>query len=206
MARGRFITLEGGEGLGKSTNLKCIEDWLSNHGKEVVVTREPGGTPVGEAIRAILLDVTQTSLCEEAELLLMFAARAEHIAQVIQPALERGCWVLCDRFTDATYAYQGGGRLVDENRIEYLEDWILGGLKPDLTLLFDAPIEVGLARAKTRGDPDRFEIEGLRFFERIRNRYLSRAARFQDRIRVIDANQPLPRVEAAVLRELKRLL
>lgn len=206
MERGRFITLEGGEGVGKSTNLKFIENWLLDRGKAVVVTREPGGTPAGEAIRSVLLQVHEEPLSDEAELLLLFAARAEHIKKVIRPALARGCWVLCDRFTDATYAYQGGGRGLDEDRIEYLEQWIQGGLTPDLTFLFDAPVEVGMARARKRGDPDRFEIEKLDFFERIRSSYRKLASRFESRIRVIDAGQSIEAVQTAVRSELTKWL
>jgi dTMP kinase len=204
--QGRFITLEGGEGVGKSTNLKFIENWLMDQGKPVFVTREPGGTPVGEAIRSLLLKVDSGPLSDEAELLLMFAARAEHIKKAIRPALAKGCWVLCDRFTDATYAYQGGGRGMDQHRIEYLERWIQCGLTPDLTLLFDAPVEVGMARARKRGDPDRFEIERRDFFERIRNAYLQLASRFEDRIRVIDASQSVEAVQIAVQSELTKWL
>ncbi len=206
MERGRFITLEGGEGVGKSTNLKFIENWLLDRGKKVVVSREPGGTPAGEAIRSVLLEVGEEPLSGEAELLLLFAARAEHIKKVIRPALASGCWVLCDRFTDATYAYQGGGRGLDEDRIEFLEHWIQSGLTPDLTFLFDAPVEIGIARARTRGVPDRFEIEKLDFFERIRCSYLKRAARFENRIRVIDASQPIEVVQRAVRSELTKWL
>jgi dTMP kinase len=204
--RGRFITLEGGEGVGKSTNLKFVESWLQAQGKSVLVTREPGGTPAGEKIRSVLLTVDGGPLCAETELLLVFAARAEHVRQVILPALEAGVWVLCDRFTDATYAYQGGGRKLDEERIGYLERWIQRGLQPDLTLLFDAPVAVGMARARNRGNPDRFESERLDFFERIRGAYLNRASRFNDRIRVIDASQSLTAVETAVQSELEKLL
>ncbi len=207
MQRGCFITLEGGEGLGKSTNLKFIENWLFEQGKQVIVTREPGGTPAGEAIRGLLLEISDESLCDEAEVLLMFAARSEHIKKVIRPALEKGWWVLCDRFTDATYAYQGGGRGLNEDRIEYLEQWIQCGLRPDLTLLFDAPVEIGIARTGKRGESlDRFEIEGLDFFDRVRNAYLKLAARFPDRIRVIDAGQSIKAVQTDVQSELKKWL
>lgn len=206
MEQGRFITLEGGEGVGKSTNLRFLEDFLSIQGKSVVVTREPGGTAAGEKIRSILLAIEKEPLSHEAELLLMFAARAEHLKNVIRPALMNGCWVLCDRFTDATYAYQGGGRGVDEKRIEYLDHWIQGGLEPDLTLLFDTPVEIGMARVMERGNPDRFEIERLDFFGRIRTTYLDLAARYPERIRVIDAGQSIDLVQEAVQIELKKLL
>ncbi|MGH8477108.1 MAG: dTMP kinase [Methylococcales bacterium] len=207
MPRGFLITLEGGEALGKSTNLKFIENWLSAQGKPVIVTREPGGTPTGEGIRKLLLRVGEESLSHEAELLLVFAARAEHIHKVIRPALARGTWVLCDRFTDATYAYQGAGRGLKEDRIAYLEQWIQSGLKPDMTLLFDAPVEVGLARAGIRAEsPDRFESEDLEFFERVRKAYLKLALRFPDRIRVIDAGQPIAAVQDALIGVLKKWL
>ncbi|MGH8558852.1 MAG: dTMP kinase [Methylococcales bacterium] len=206
MQGGFFITLEGGEGLGKSTNLKFIENWLLDQGKQVIVTREPGGTPAGEDIRGVLLKIRDEPLSDEAEVLLMFAARSEHIKKVIRPSLEKGWWVLCDRFTDATYAYQGAGRGLNEDRIAYLEHWIQCGLRPDLTLLFDAPVEIGLARTGKRGDPDRFESEDLNFFERVRVAYLKLAARCPDRIRVIDANQSIEAVQTAVQSELKKWL
>lgn len=206
MERGRFITLEGTEGVGKSTHLRFIENWLMDRGREVVVTREPGGTRAGEAIRSVLLGVDDQALSDQAELLLLFAARAEHLDKLIRPALERGSWVLCDRFTDATYAYQGGGRGMEERRIEYLEHWIQRGLKPDLTFLLDAPVEIGIARARKRGVPDRIETESLDFFERIRNAYLKLAHRFTDRIRVIDAAQPIEAVQAAIGDELMKWL
>ena len=206
MERGLFITLEGGEGVGKSTNLKYVEGWLAAHGKPVLVTREPGGTAVGESIRSLLLHSANESLLPESELLLMFTARAEHIEKVIRPALNDGFWVLCDRFTDATYAYQGGGRGLDLKRIEYLEHWIQGDLRPDLTFLFDAPVEIGMARARTRGAPDRFEREQLDFFEKVRQSYLQQASRCTERMRVIDASQPLAAVESAIESELMKWL
>jgi dTMP kinase len=204
--RGCFITLEGGEGVGKSTNLNFIEDFLLSHGKKVIVTREPGGTEFGESIRSLLLDVQNGPISNEAELLLLFAARAEHIKTVIRPALSSGAWVVCDRFTDATYAYQGGGRGLDESRIAYLEKWIQEGLRPDVTLLFDAPAEIGMARAKKRGKPDRFESERSDFYERIRSAYLKLASRHGERIRVIDAGQPIDAVQRDVENELKKWL
>ena len=206
MQRGLFITLEGGEGVGKSTNLKFIEGCLKRRGKQVLVTREPGGTPLGESIRSLLLDSGGGPLLYESELLLLFAARAEHIDKVIRPALAQGIWVLCDRFTDATYAYQGGGRGLDAERIEYLEEWIQRELRPDLTFLFDAEVEIGMARARERGEPDRFEREDLEFFDKIRLAYLRLAHRFQHRIRVIDAGRPLAMVESAIESELMKLL
>ena len=165
---GRFITVEGSEGVGKSSNLDFIESLLREAGKDVVRTREPGGTELGETLRGILLDARQKAICDDAELLLMFAARAQHLAEVIRPALAAGKWVLCDRFTDATYAYQGGGRGIPFDRIAVLEQWVQGDLRPDLTLLLDMPVEAGLARAGARSEPDRFEQEQTTFFERVR--------------------------------------
>lgn len=198
MVRGRFITLEGGEGAGKSTCLAYVQAFLQEAGREVVVTREPGGTELGERLRAILLDVRNRDLCDDAELLLIFAARAQHLATCIRPALARGAWVVCDRFTDATYAYQGGGRGVDDARIAQLENWVQGELRPDLTLLFDLPVALGLQRANDRSHPDRFESEGDRFLERVRAAYLAAAARAPQRIRVIDAARPLDAVKAQI--------
>ena len=159
------------------------------------MTREPGGTPLGEAIRGLLLDPRYTGMSPDCELQLMFAARAEHLAQVIQPALEKGQWVLCDRFTDATYAYQGGGRGIDAGKIARLEEWVQGDFRPDLTVLLDVPVEVGLARAGKRGTLDRFEQEQIGFFERVRQAYLDLAVCHYRRYRVVDANQPLDRVQ-----------
>jgi dTMP kinase len=164
MSRGKFITLEGGEGVGKTTNLAFIRKYLQDHGIDVVVTREPGGTQLAEKIRQLLLDSSSESISESAELLLMFAARAQHIKHVIEPALSEGKWVLCDRFTDATYAYQGGGRNMSINTIEWLENLVQGTLRPDLTLLLDAPVEIGFGRVRTRGELDRFESERVDFF------------------------------------------
>lgn len=201
---GFFITLEGGEGVGKSTNLEFVRATLAAAGKSVRVTREPGGTRAGERIREILLDRRSDGLGAEAELLLMFAARAQHLAEVIRPALDRGEWVVCDRFTDATYAYQGGGRGVPRERIALLEDWAQGDLRPDLTLLLDAPVEVGRVRADGRaGAPDRFEREPLAFFERVRRTYLELAQREPGRYRVIDAARPLDEVQDQLRRVLK---
>ncbi len=186
MSRGRFITLEGIEGAGKSTSLDYIRMLLQTAGVPHLVTREPGGTELGEALREIMLHRGATPICFDSELLLMFAARAQHIAERIRPSLDDGTWVICDRFTDATYAYQGGGRGIPDERIATLEDWVQGELRPDLTLLFDIPVEQGLARAGSRGAPDRFEREQQEFFERVRARYLAAARRETGRIRVID--------------------
>ncbi len=199
---GYFITVEGGEGVGKSSNLGFIEAWLREAGKQVVMTREPGGTVLGEHIRELLLDGSQNSMSVDAELLLMFAARAQHLEQVIKPALAKGKWVVCDRFTDATYAYQGGGRGVDFQRIAQLEQWVQSNLRPDLTLLLDMPVQQGLQRAGQRSTPDRFEREQQHFFERVRETYLIRARQEPARFRVIDAAPALEQVQqqiAAVL-------
>ena len=193
-ARGRFITLEGGEGAGKSTNLEYLRHALQDAGVDLLITREPGGTLLGEKVRQLLLDPENAGMSADAELLLVFAARAQHIHQLIIPALERGTWVVCDRFTDATYAYQGGGRSVDMGRIALLEDWVQRGLQPDLTLLFDLPVEVGLQRAGTRGDLDRFEREQQAFFERVRSAYVERAKREPERFRCVDASGDLSQV------------
>ena len=204
MSRGLFITLEGGEGAGKSTNLAYARQCLERAGKTVVVTREPGGTELGERVRDILLHRRDLDISTESELLLMFAARAEHLAKVIHPALAAGKTVLCDRFTDATYAYQGGGRGIPAERIAAIEDWVQGSLRPDLTLVFDLPVEAGRARAGQRSEPDRFELESNEFFTRVRATYLARAAREPGRVRVIDASQNLEQVQqqiAAILGE-----
>jgi len=199
---GCFITLEGPEGAGKSTNREFIAEYLRERGVDVVLTREPGGTPLAERIREILLAPADEPMASDTELLLVFAARAQHIDQVIRPALARGAVVLCDRFTDATYAYQGGGRGLALQRIEQLENFVQGDLRPDLTLIFDLKVEIGLSRAAARGRLDRFEQEGLGFFEAVRNAYLDRARQAPARYRVIDAGQPL----AAVQRDLRALL
>lgn len=194
MKRGLFITLEGGEGAGKSSSLDFVRDWLRQRGQDVMVTREPGGTPLGEQIRDLLLH-GRDGMSPDAELLLMFAARAEHIHQVIRPALERGTSVVCDRFTDATYAYQGAGRGIAGERIAVLENWVQQGLRPNLTLLLDLPVAQGLARAGSRSTPDRFEREQQAFFERVRHGYLEAAAREPGRIRVIDASRDMAAVQ-----------
>jgi dTMP kinase len=194
--RGRFITLEGSEGSGKSTNLAYVRARLEQEGKPVLVTREPGGTPLGEQLRALLLDHRNGDMASDTELLLMFAARAQHLHQVILPALAAGTWVLCDRFTDATYAYQGGGRGIPTERIAALEAWVQGELRPDLTLILDLPPAVGLTRAGNRSEPDRFEREQQDFFERVRRGYLARVAEAPARCRVVDASRTLPEVQA----------
>ncbi len=193
---GKFITVEGGEGVGKTTNMEYLRARIEAAGHGVVVTREPGGTPLAEAIRGLLLAPEYRGMSADCELLLMFAARAEHLARRILPALEAGHWVLCDRFTDATYAYQGGGRGLPPERIGLLEDWVQGDLRPDLTLLLDVPIAVGLERASGRSAPDRFEQEAGDFFERVRQAYLERAEAEPLRYRVVDASLPLAQVQA----------
>ena len=191
---GKFITLEGGEGAGKSTVLNSVRELLAARGIDFVVTREPGGTPAGEAIRSVLLDPKLRGLCAESELLLMFASRAQLVRDVIKPALAAGKWVLSDRFTDASFAYQGGGRGQPVSRIAELEAWAADGVAPDLTLLLDLPIAEGMKRANGRGEADRIEMENADFFERVRAAYRERAASQPLRFRVIDAGQPLQRV------------
>jgi dTMP kinase len=201
--RGCFITLEGIEGAGKSTQIAPLAELLRARGLEVLTTREPGGSPLAERLRTLLLDPDNAGMNETTELLLMFAARADHLERRIRPALEAGQWVLCDRFTDATYAYQGGGRGIDPARIAVLEDLVQGELRPDLTLVFDLPPELGLGRAKSRaGRTDRFESETQRFFDAARAVYLERARANPQRYRVIDATAPLDIVMQAVGAEL----
>lgn len=195
-ANGLFITLEGPEGAGKSTNRDYLAELLGSGGREVVLTREPGGTPLAERIREILLAPAAEPMAVDTELLLMFAARAQHLAQVVRPALARGALVLCDRFVDATYAYQGGGRGVPVERIATLEAFVLGDLEPDLTLVFDLPVEIGLARAARRDALDRFEQEQRAFFEAVRQTYLDRAQAVPARYRLIDASRSLAEVQA----------
>lgn len=205
-ARGLFITVEGGEGVGKSTNISFIEEYLRGHGLDLVLTREPGGTPLAENIRDLLLRVDSEVVSETTELLLMFAARAQHISQLIEPALAAGKWVLCDRFTDATYAYQGGGRQMGHSMVQKLEQMVQGPLRPDYTLLLDAPVEVGMERARGRGDLDRFEQEHMAFFRRVRNTYLQLAEESSGRYRVIDASLDLDRVQDQVSKVCRELL
>lgn len=200
--RGRFITLEGGEGAGKSTLLAGLLDVLEDRGIAVVQTREPGGTPVGEAVRAIVLDPAMHGLAAETELLLMFASRAQLVREVIEPALAAGRWVLCDRYADASHAYQGGGRGQPPARIAELERWACAGIRPDLTLLLDLPVATGRARAAGRGETDRIETEADAFFERVRASYRERAAGEPQRFRVIDASQPAAAVLQAATQAL----
>jgi dTMP kinase len=198
--RGKFISLEGGEGAGKSTLLAGLREHIERHGIALVQTREPGGTDVGEAVRAIVLDPARHGLAAETELLLMFASRAQLVREVIEPALDAGRWVLCDRYADASYAYQGGGRGQPAERLAELERWACDGVKPDLTLLLDLPVATGRARAAGRGDADRIEVEADAFFERVRASYRERAAAEPERFRVIDASQsPSAVLQAASL-------
>jgi dTMP kinase len=206
MIRGKFITLEGVEGVGKTTNLTFIKEHLEKYGIPVVVTREPGGTLLAEKLRKLLLDADSEIVSEQAELLMMFAARAQHIKHVIEPALVQGNWVLSDRFTDATYAYQGGGRNMKTSSIQWLENFVQGNLRPDLTLLLDAPVEIGLARVRQRAVIDRFEAEKISFFERVRRGYLLQMELYPERIKLIKANQPLVEVQRAITETLRILL
>lgn len=192
--RGKLISLEGGEGAGKSTLMKGLRDYLEQHGIALVQTREPGGTGIGEAVRAIVLDPAHCALAAETELLLMFASRAQLVREVIEPALRAGQWVLCDRYVDASYAYQGGGRGQPAARIAELERWACDGISPDLTLLLDLPVSTGRARAAGRGDADRIEVEADAFFERVRASYRVRALAAPARFRTLDASQSPARV------------
>ena len=206
MSVGKFITLEGSEGAGKSTAMEAVQSWAQQAGLDFVITREPGGTPLAEKIRELLLDKNHTSMSDDTELLLMFAARAQHINELIQPSMATGQWVICDRFTDATYAYQGGGRGIDNERIAQLEQWVQGELRPDLTLLLDLPVEQGLARAGQRGDLDRFEQEQTAFFERVRAAYLDRARQFPRQYRIIDASQDIDLVRDQIFQVLTNFM
>ena len=220
-SRGRFLSIEGVDGAGKSTQLPRIESWLRRRGMTTLATREPGGTPLGESLRAVLLDPRFTGMAPVAELLVMFAARAEHLAKVISPAIEDGVWVLCERFTDATFAYQGGGRDIDPAIIEALEETVQGDIRPDLVLVLDIPAEAGLARAERRrrdavsaggtagagsGAADRFEREDAAFFRRVRETYLRRAREQPERYAVIDAFADEATVTERMVREITQRL
>lgn len=191
----KFITLEGSEGVGKTTSLNFIKSFIEKQGHKVLVTREPGGTPLAEDLRATLLANRVEKIEADSELLLMFAARCQHVNQVIKPALESGSWVLCDRFVDASYAYQGGGRGISFERIKALEEWSLAGFKPDLTILLDMSVEEGMARTRLRGTPDRFESEKMCFYQKIRKAYLQRAKQEPERISLIDAAPEIEQVQ-----------
>ena len=195
---GRFITLEGGEGVGKSTNLGFVASLLEGAGVEVQLTREPGGTPLAERVRQVIVSPSGEKISPMAELLLIFAARALHVDGLIRPALAAGRWVLCDRFTDASYAYQGAGRGLGDAPVQWLEAHVQGSLRPDLTLLLDVPPEIGLARAGARGAADRFEQERMGFFRRVREGYLARARAEPERFRIIDASGPLAEVQSQI--------
>lgn len=196
MMNGKFISIEGIEGAGKSTQLAFIENYLKQQGITVVVTREPGGTALGEQVRELLLSPRKEGMAADTELLLMFAARAEHLEQVIKPAIQRGDWVISDRFVDATFAYQGGGRGISTQRIKQISDWTLRDLQTDVTFLFDLPVELGQQRVISRkGDIDRFEQEKADFFQKIRDCYLQRSQQEPNRIRVIDASKSINEIE-----------
>lgn len=204
--RGRFITVEGQDGAGKTTNLSVIRNTLEGAGIDVVQTREPGGTPWGEALRELVLNYRDMDIAPTAELLIIFAARAQHIHQVIEPALRSGKWVLCDRFTDATYAYQGGGRGISLDTIALLEQMVQGKLQPDFTLLFDVDVDTGNARAERRSKADRFESEQDPFKQAVRAQYLELAKQHPQRVRVIDASQPLEQVVREVQSQVNEYL
>lgn len=201
--RGKFITIEGTEGVGKTTNIQFIQDWMDRKKLTYGCTREPGGTPLAEQLRELLLAPREESVCNTAELLMVFAARAQHLNQVIEPMLAEGAWVLCDRFTDATYAYQGAGRHMRDDLIRDLELMVQGSLQPDLTLILDIPVQIGLARASERSTPDRFEQEQVEFFERVRKRYLQIAKDNPQRCVVIDASLTLEGVQAQITQTLE---
>jgi dTMP kinase len=207
--QGRFITFEGGEGAGKSTQLARAAAWLRERGVDTVITREPGGTPRAERLRELLLERGEEPMPRSCELLLMFAARATHLENLVLPAVRRGAWVLCDRFTDATYAYQGGGRGLPVEQIDALVQIVHAGVQPDLTFLLDLPVELGLARARHRNGadgPDRFETEQFEFFDRVRETYLERVRRDPERFRVVDASAVMDEVTVAVCETLGQLL
>lgn len=205
MQRGKFITIEGGEGVGKTTNIAFIQGLLAEKGIETVVTREPGGTPLAEEIREVLIKNREEAVVSETELLLMFAARAQHLHRLILPAIEAGKWVISDRFTDATYAYQSGGRGVPAEKVALLENFVQGEFRPDLTLLLDAPIEVGMQRARDRGKLDRFEEEQQTFFEKVRANYLERSQRELGRFKIVDASKSLESVQESIQEQLRSL-
>ena len=198
MNRGKFITIDGVEGAGKSTQIDLVCEHLIQKGIKVVRTREPGGTEVGEKIRSVLLDVENQEMHSDTELLLMFSSRNELIQNKIIPALEEGCWVVSDRFTDASFAYQGGGRMLNLDRISKLSDWVLGDFKPDLTFLLDVTVEVGMQRIETRAAKDRIELEERAFFERVRSVFIQRSEAFPERIKLIDATASVNDIQSKI--------
>ena len=205
--RGAFITVEGGDGAGKTTQLEFIQSWLEHQGINVVTTREPGGTALGEGIRELLLGPANLQISELTELMLIFAARHQHLEEVIKPAMAQGKWVLCDRFTDATYAYQGAGRVLDMQTIQKLEQWVQGELRPDLTLILDVPVELGLERTRKRGaDQDRFEKQNLTFKQKVRESYLQTAQAEPERVKVLDASADLEAVQKDLAKALSHFL
>jgi dTMP kinase len=205
MRRGKFITVEGIEGTGKSTNIDFLTGLIEKRGFEVLRTREPGGTPMAEQIRQLLLDHDQENLPAIAELLLFFASRSLHLSNTIIPSLQQGKWVVCDRFTDASRAYQGSGRGLDLDRIERLAEWVQEGVEPDMTLLLDAPAEIGMVRAAARGNGDRMDNEELAFYQRVRAGYLTLADMHPERFAVVDASRPLADVQVSIEAELETL-
>lgn len=204
---GVFITLEGTEGAGKSTNLTFINQWLVNNNIATITTREPGGTNIGEAIRNVLLDTNNKEMNAETELMLMFSARNQHVQEKIIPALKKGQWVISDRFTDSSYAYQGAARGIEYQRIEELEKWVLQDFKPDMTFVFDLSVEEGMQRLKSRGNKkDRFEREEIVFFEKVRNSYLNRAKQLPNKYTIIDASKSLSIVQNQIEGVLNKLI
>jgi dTMP kinase len=203
--RGKFITVEGSEGVGKSTAMAYMESLLTEANISFITTREPGGTEVAEMIRRLLLAHHEEKICAETELLLMFAGRVQHVRHLIKPTLASGIWVLCDRYVDASYAYQGGGRQIADDKLDFLANWLLADLMPDLTLLLDAPLELSFKRAKNRGELDRIEQEQREFFERVRDKYLALAAANPQRFKIIDASKTIPQVQQLIAAQLTPL-
>jgi dTMP kinase len=206
MSKNYFITLEGIEGAGKTTIANFIGEFLTDNGVEFAITREPGGTPIAEAIRKILLDHHHEIMCADTEVLLFFASRAQHLETIIKPALKAGKWIICDRFTDATYAYQGAGHKVTKERIAIIEEWVQQGLKPDLTLILDIDPVIGLNRARTKGEFDRIESEEVAFFQRVREQYLTMDKSNPQRYKIINAEQPLSLIKQQLCQILHTLL
>jgi len=205
MSRGKFITIDGLEGAGKSTQIDFIKKYLSDRNLDIFLTREPGGTDLGERLRALLLDKNIDAMNPDTELLLMFAARNEHVKKVIEPKLEQGIWVISDRFTDASYAYQGGGRGIPLERIEELEKWTLKDFVPDMTFLLDLDVELGLSRVEQRGEKDRFEEEHKDFFNKVREIFSNRASKYPERIKLIDASKNIDETSSQIKKVLDLL-